>query len=79
MISQFREIKPGEVFYRYGRDKIHFIGAVQDPDTGDRVFVFWEYLRHKQRRLYTALAEWELEILWKYLWKTRTIRKKLIY
>lgn len=77
MKGQFREIRPGEVFYRYGSQKIHFVGAVQGLD--EKVYIFWEYLKHKKRRLYSALAEWELEILWEYLWKTRTKTKKIIY
>ena len=76
MRGQFREPRPGEVFYRFGVEKIHFVGAVQGLD--EKVYIFWEYLKHKKRRLYSALAEWELEILWEYLWKAKT-RRKLIY
>ena len=76
MKGQLREIRPGEVFYRFGSQKIHFVGAVQGLD--EKVYIFWEYNKYKRRRFYSALAEWELEIEWKYLWKTKT-RRKLIY
>jgi hypothetical protein len=76
MKGQLREIRPGEVFYLYGSQKIHFVGAVQGLD--EKVYIFWEYNKYKKRRLYSAFVEWELEILWEYLWKTKT-RRKLIY
>lgn len=75
MKGKFREPKQGEIFYRYGTEKVHFVGVAQ----GDiKVYVFWGWNRYKQRRYYYAFPQWEMEMEWEYLWKTRT-RTKLIY
>lgn len=67
MKGKLREIKPGEVFYRFG-EKVHFIGvASHDVD----VFVFWGWNKWKKRRYYLVIPSAIMEIEWQYLEKKK--------
>ena len=75
MEGDFKEIKPGEVFYCFN-EKLHFVGSVKGTD--EEVYVFWGWNRYKSRRYYEAYPEWEMEIKWEYFRKTKE-KRKLIY
>lgn len=71
MKREIRQIKPGEIFYLFG-DKIHYVGCLT---TGEEpIHIFWTFGRYKRRRFYKAVPQWELEIEWEYMRKTRKKR-----
>jgi hypothetical protein len=66
MNGPLRPIKPGEEFYLH-HEKTHCVGVVT---TGDEpVHVFWEWAKHRKRRMYRAVPEWQLEVQWEFMKK----------
>ena len=67
MKGKLREIRPGEVFYRFG-DKVHFIGIASHNED---VFVFWSWNKWKNKKYYLAIPARIMEIEWRFLEKKK--------
>ncbi len=65
-----RQLRPGEVVYFLGRQKMHYIGAAESAE--DKVHVFWVWNKYKHRRDYETTPDKVLEFEFKYWSKTRT-------